>query len=256
VAIISTKEAADRLGLSVRRVQAMVKAGKLPGQKFGNAYMINEENLALVEDRKPGRPKRLRPKTEQLFVFIEPGRSDIREVEANLSELAGSLGGDVQRSKPHSTAAGGPIIYALTASGVSREALHNIWRVLNNPTLTAADRREILKLARRQRRSVSVLHLSEFHLKSLADELPTSVGSELGSVFEEMQKKGVGAAALLSLVVSLLTLILHVSRAGTSNTVIINAPTSVQFVQSAPGAATPKRKHHQSPTRKRRKAKR
>jgi len=58
VAIISTKEAADRLGLSVRRVQALVKAGKLPGQKFGAAYMINEKDLAKVQNRKPGRPKK------------------------------------------------------------------------------------------------------------------------------------------------------------------------------------------------------
>jgi excisionase family DNA binding protein len=62
VAIISSKEAADRLGLSVRRVQALIKSGKLPGQKFGTAYMINEKDLALVKDRKPGRPKKLTSK--------------------------------------------------------------------------------------------------------------------------------------------------------------------------------------------------
>jgi len=56
VAIISTKEAAERLGLSVRRVQALIKSGKLPGQKFGAAYMINEKDLGKVKDRKPGRP--------------------------------------------------------------------------------------------------------------------------------------------------------------------------------------------------------
>jgi excisionase family DNA binding protein len=60
VAIISSKEAADQLGLSVRRVQALVKAGKLPAQKFGTAYMINEKDLRLVKDRKPGRPKNLK----------------------------------------------------------------------------------------------------------------------------------------------------------------------------------------------------
>jgi len=58
VAIISSKEAADHLGISVRRVQALVKSGKLPAQKFGTAYMINEKDLKLVKDRKPGRPRK------------------------------------------------------------------------------------------------------------------------------------------------------------------------------------------------------
>jgi excisionase family DNA binding protein len=58
VAIISSKEAADHLGISVRRVQALIQAGKLPGQKFGAAYMINEKDLKLVKDRKPGRPRK------------------------------------------------------------------------------------------------------------------------------------------------------------------------------------------------------
>lgn len=64
MAIISSKEAADRLGLSVRRVQALVKAGNLPAQKFGTAYMIDSKDLALVKNRKPGRPRKLAPKSK------------------------------------------------------------------------------------------------------------------------------------------------------------------------------------------------
>jgi excisionase family DNA binding protein len=56
VTILSCKDAAQRLGLSVRRVQALILAGKLPAEKFGNVYMIREKDLAKVQDRKPGRP--------------------------------------------------------------------------------------------------------------------------------------------------------------------------------------------------------
>ena len=65
MAIISSKETADRLGLSVRRVQALVKSGKLPAQKFGTAYMIDSKDLALVRNRKPGRPKKRKTKASK-----------------------------------------------------------------------------------------------------------------------------------------------------------------------------------------------
>ena len=60
--LISTKDAAARLGLSVRRVQDFLKDGRLPSQMIGGVYMINEKDLALVKDRKPGRPRKLASK--------------------------------------------------------------------------------------------------------------------------------------------------------------------------------------------------
>lgn len=36
----------------------MIEAGKLPAEKFANVYAINEADLALVAERKPGRPKK------------------------------------------------------------------------------------------------------------------------------------------------------------------------------------------------------
>ena len=50
--------AAEKLGVSVRRVQQLVKAGRLPAQVFGGSLMIEEKDLALVAERKPGRPKK------------------------------------------------------------------------------------------------------------------------------------------------------------------------------------------------------
>jgi excisionase family DNA binding protein len=55
---ITVKEAAERLGISVRRVQELVKKKRLPAGNFGRALMIDETDLALVAERKPGRPKK------------------------------------------------------------------------------------------------------------------------------------------------------------------------------------------------------
>jgi excisionase family DNA binding protein len=54
--LITTADAAVKLGISVDRVQALIRAGRLPATRFGRAYMINEKDLAKVKDRKPGRP--------------------------------------------------------------------------------------------------------------------------------------------------------------------------------------------------------
>ncbi len=53
---ITTREAAKRLNVSVRRVQALIAAGRLPAQKIGNSFAINEADLKLVNGRKNGRP--------------------------------------------------------------------------------------------------------------------------------------------------------------------------------------------------------
>ena len=54
--ILTTKEVAGRLNVSVRRIHALIQANRLPAQKFGRDYMINENDLKLVMDRKVGRP--------------------------------------------------------------------------------------------------------------------------------------------------------------------------------------------------------
>lgn len=59
---LTTKQAAEKLGITPRRVQALIEAGRLPAQKFGRDYMIKEKDLKLVEDRKVGRPKKTEKK--------------------------------------------------------------------------------------------------------------------------------------------------------------------------------------------------
>lgn len=60
--LITTAQAADKLGISVRRVQELINTGRLPAQQFGRTYVVDEDDLKLVEDRKVGRPPK--PKTE------------------------------------------------------------------------------------------------------------------------------------------------------------------------------------------------
>lgn len=54
--LLSTSQAAKKLGISPARVQQLIWAKKLPAQQVGRGYVINESDLKLVEDRKPGRP--------------------------------------------------------------------------------------------------------------------------------------------------------------------------------------------------------
>jgi excisionase family DNA binding protein len=53
---LTTKQVAERLGITPRRVQALVTAGRLPAQKIGRDYLIKEADLKLVAVRKVGRP--------------------------------------------------------------------------------------------------------------------------------------------------------------------------------------------------------
>lgn len=53
---ITTKEAADRLGVSAARVRQMVLSGQLPAEKFGRDLVIKSSDLKLVEIRPVGRP--------------------------------------------------------------------------------------------------------------------------------------------------------------------------------------------------------
>jgi excisionase family DNA binding protein len=54
--LLTTREVAERLNVSLRRVRALIEAGKLPSQQLGRDHLIKESDLKLVKDRKPGRP--------------------------------------------------------------------------------------------------------------------------------------------------------------------------------------------------------
>jgi excisionase family DNA binding protein len=56
--LISTAEAASKLGVHITRVQVLIREGRLPAQMIGGSYVINEADLKLVAERKPGRPRK------------------------------------------------------------------------------------------------------------------------------------------------------------------------------------------------------
>lgn len=57
--LLTTSEVAERLGVTAKRVQAMIRDGRLPAEKLGRDYVIKEQDLNIVADRKPGRPPKL-----------------------------------------------------------------------------------------------------------------------------------------------------------------------------------------------------
>ncbi len=57
--MLSTKEASEKLGVSIRRVQQMISEGTLPASKVGRDFIILEKDLESVTIYgKPGRPKK------------------------------------------------------------------------------------------------------------------------------------------------------------------------------------------------------
>jgi len=66
--ILSTCQAANELGISPRRVNALIADGRLPAQKIGTVHLINAADLDKVRDRPTGRPpmktKPARPKSK------------------------------------------------------------------------------------------------------------------------------------------------------------------------------------------------
>ena len=54
--LLTTNQVAERLGVTTKRIQAMIRDGRLPAEKMGRDYFIKESDLKLVENRKPGRP--------------------------------------------------------------------------------------------------------------------------------------------------------------------------------------------------------
>ncbi len=53
---LTTRQAAERLGVTDSRIRHLVLEGRLPAEKFGRDLVIREHDLRLVEDRKVGRP--------------------------------------------------------------------------------------------------------------------------------------------------------------------------------------------------------
>jgi excisionase family DNA binding protein len=56
--LLTVQDVAKELEISVWRVHQLIKEQRLPAQKLGSQYVIKESDLALVRERKVGRPKK------------------------------------------------------------------------------------------------------------------------------------------------------------------------------------------------------
>jgi excisionase family DNA binding protein len=63
--IISTAEAAKRLNVTSSRVRKMIDAGRLKAIKVGREWLIDPKDLNAVKNRKVGRPRKARKRTER-----------------------------------------------------------------------------------------------------------------------------------------------------------------------------------------------
>jgi excisionase family DNA binding protein len=61
--LLTTRQAAERLELSIPRIHQLINEGRLPAEKVGRDYVIREEDLKLVGERKLGRPPKAKAET-------------------------------------------------------------------------------------------------------------------------------------------------------------------------------------------------
>jgi excisionase family DNA binding protein len=62
---LTTREVAERLGISLRQVQTLIKQERLPAEKRGRDWFIKENDLELVKERpKTGRPPKVKSEND------------------------------------------------------------------------------------------------------------------------------------------------------------------------------------------------
>ena len=62
--IISTTEAARRLGVTANRVRVLIRAKRLKAIKVGHEWLIDPKDLEAVKERRVGRPRKSRKTTK------------------------------------------------------------------------------------------------------------------------------------------------------------------------------------------------
>jgi excisionase family DNA binding protein len=62
--MLTTADAAQKLGISVRRVQVLIQVGLLPATKHGRDWLITEQDLAQMPRRAAGWPRGRKRKAE------------------------------------------------------------------------------------------------------------------------------------------------------------------------------------------------
>lgn len=85
MADLTTKQASEILGVSRRRVIALIEQGKLKARKFSNVYIIAPKDLEAVRERKTGRPDQA---PERFISFAEAAAKYIGSVDSGLKDLS------------------------------------------------------------------------------------------------------------------------------------------------------------------------
>jgi excisionase family DNA binding protein len=70
--IISTTEAARRLGVTANRVRVLIRAKRLKAIKVGHEWLIDPKDLDAVKERKVGRPRKPRKGTKVKIRLLTP----------------------------------------------------------------------------------------------------------------------------------------------------------------------------------------
>ena len=60
--LLSVAEAAEKLGVTRARVNQFISENRLPAQRIGRSFVIKENDLVLIENRKTGRPAKAEEK--------------------------------------------------------------------------------------------------------------------------------------------------------------------------------------------------
>jgi excisionase family DNA binding protein len=58
--LLTTRQAANELGVTPARIIALITAGRLKAEKIGMQWLVQRADLAAVRHRKPGRPRKKR----------------------------------------------------------------------------------------------------------------------------------------------------------------------------------------------------
>ena len=85
--MLSVHEAALKLGISDARVRALLKSGRLKGEKLGRAWAVYEQPVAkrLRDGAKPGRPERAEQQYERPIPDVDAAHRIFDEASAVLA---------------------------------------------------------------------------------------------------------------------------------------------------------------------------
>ena len=112
---LTTKETAEKLGVSTGRIRQMVIAGQLHAEKFGRELMISEIDIKAVRNRKTGRPR----KAEDVNGETKPSN----QKPLSFADVAGEFIGSIKSGLPTDLSSNKEYLKNLGKKSAEKEAL-------------------------------------------------------------------------------------------------------------------------------------